>query len=118
MIFDDDEEDEEGKTLDKDNPFYMKHLKWDKCIEIEPLKSHESFEIMADFVNQLKSGRETDKLIQALNGHKPFANFNHQIHNSKYRDDWFAFRQRALEKHVIENYFHEYLNDDEENDDL
>jgi calcineurin-like phosphoesterase family protein len=88
----------------------MKHLKWDKCIEIEPLESHESFEIMADFVNRLKGGREAEKLVQALNGHKPFANFNHQIHNSKYRDDWFALQQRALEKHVIENYFYEFLN--------
>jgi hypothetical protein len=66
---------------------------------------------MADFVNQLKKGIEADKLAQAVNGHKPFANFNHLIHNSKYREDWFAFRQKAMEKYVIENYFYDYVED-------
>jgi hypothetical protein len=94
---------------DEENMFGITHKKWDKCIEIEPLDSHESFEIMADFVNQLKNGKEANKLAQALNGHKPFANFNHLIHNSNFREDWFAFRQKKLEKYVIRHYFYEYL---------
>ncbi|MDR0863673.1 MAG: UPF0158 family protein, partial [Candidatus Symbiothrix sp.] len=111
MIFDEDDEE-----ADEENLFQLEHRKWDKCIEIEPLESHESFEIMANFVNQLKSGRETEKLVQALNGHKPFANFNHQIHDSKYREDWFAFRQKELEKYVIQHYFYEYLDENTEED--
>ncbi|GHT69980.1 hypothetical protein AGMMS50239_37640 [Bacteroidia bacterium] len=107
-------EEEDEEESDEENPFHLEHHKWDKCVKIEPLESHGSFEIMSDFVNQLKSGRETDKLIQALNGHKPFANFNHQIHNSKYKEDWFAFRQKALEKYVIQHYFYEYLDENEE----
>jgi hypothetical protein len=31
------------------------------------------------------------------------------IHSSDYRQDWFDFRQRELEKYVIQNYFHQYL---------
>jgi hypothetical protein len=104
MIFD--EEDEESE---EENEFGLTYMKWEKRVEIEPLESHESFEIMEDFVNQLKPGREADRLAQAVNGHKPFANFNHLIHNSEYREDWFAFRQRKLEKYIIQNYFYEYL---------
>jgi hypothetical protein len=109
MMFYDEEEDEDEES-DEENPFHLKHYKWDKCVEIAPLESHESFEIMENFVNQLKSGRETSQLQQALDGQKPFANFNRVIHNSKYREDWFAFRQKELEKYVIQNYFYEYLN--------
>jgi predicted RNase H-like HicB family nuclease len=107
MLFDEDDEES-----DEENPFDLQHHKWDKCIEIEPLESRESFEIMANFVNQLKNGRETNQLSQALNGRKPFANFNRVIHNSKYREDWFAFKQKELEKYVIRNYFAEYMDKD------
>ncbi|MDR3339656.1 MAG: UPF0158 family protein [Candidatus Symbiothrix sp.] len=104
MIFDEDDEESE-----EENEFGLTYMKWEKCVEIEPLESHESFRIMEAFVNQLKSGKEANRLAQVVNGHKPFANFNHLIHNSEYRDDWFAFRQRKLEKQVIENYFYEYI---------
>jgi hypothetical protein len=104
-IFEAEEEDEESS----ENEFNLTFMKWDKCIRIEPLESRESYEIMEKFVNQLNPDRETDRLQQAISGHKPFANFNHQIHNSKYRDDWFAFRQKELEKYVVDNYFYEYL---------
>jgi hypothetical protein len=110
----DDSEDEEDNDEKRDeespeNESGLTYMKWDKCIKIEPLESHESYEIMEKFLNQLKPGKETDRLLQAISGRKPFANFNHQIHNSKYREDWFAFRQKELEKHVIDNYFYEYL---------
>jgi hypothetical protein len=105
VIFDEEEEDEESS----ENEFGLTYMKWDKCVRIDPLESSESYEIMEKFVNQLKSGKDTDRLQQAISGHKPFANFNHQIHNSKYREDWFTFRQKELEKHVIDNYFFEYL---------
>lgn len=31
---------------------------------------------------------------------KPFARFNEYIHNSKYREEWFSFRQKQLENYV------------------
>ncbi|GAP71677.1 hypothetical protein SAMD00024442_16_32 [Candidatus Symbiothrix dinenymphae] len=109
MVFDDDEDEES----DEDSPFNLNHDKWDKCTKIEPLESSESFVIMENFVEQLPNGSEKNRLIQALNGRKPFANFNNVIHNSKYRENWFDFRQKELEKHVIQNYFYDYLNDAE-----
>lgn len=38
--------------------------------------------------------------MHLFEGRKPFANFNHQIHNSDFREDWFTYRQKRLEKHV------------------
>jgi hypothetical protein len=83
-------------------------LKWDNCITIEPLESRESFQLMENFVNQLKDKKVASRLSQALNGVKPFANFNCIIHDSKFREDWFAFRQKELEKYVINNYFYDF----------
>lgn len=99
---DDDEDDDWIKDEEKwENP----ELKWENCITVEPLESHDSFAIMERFVRQLPENRESDKLWTALNGKKPFANFDHLIHNSKYREDWFAFRQKELEKYVADHYF-------------
>ncbi|MDR1898170.1 MAG: UPF0158 family protein [Prevotellaceae bacterium] len=94
-----------------DDELDLSFLKWENGIKIEPLDSRESFDIMDRFVNQLKNKKEAYKLTQALNGHKPFANFNHIIHNSDCRDEWFAFRQRQLERYVIQDYFYKYLED-------
>jgi hypothetical protein len=96
---------------DDDDELNLSFLKWENCIKIEPLDSRESFNIMDRFVNQLKNKKEAYKLTQALNGRKPFANFNHIIHNSDCRDEWFAFRQKELEGYVIRNYFYKYLED-------
>lgn len=93
-----------------EDSFPLTNEEWDNCITIEPLDSRESYEIMESFVNHLKDKKEASKLSQALNGRKPFANFNHQIHNSDYREDWFAFRQKELEKYVINNYFYDIEN--------
>jgi hypothetical protein len=113
ILFEDEEEEDDGEDNDdeksSENELGFTFMKWKKCVIINPLESNESYKIMEKFVNQLKPGRETDRLQQAVFGYKPFANFNHQIHNSKYREDWFAFRQKELEKFVIDNYFHEYL---------
>lgn len=103
---------EEGvEDFDDEYGLDLSFMKWENRVEIEPPESHKSFEIMEDFVNQLKNKKEAYKLTQALNGHKPFANFNRIIHNSDYRDEWFAFRQKELERYVINNYFYKYLED-------
>jgi len=73
-------------------------------IEIEPLESHESFEIMESFVESLPEGKEKNKLADAIGGHKPFANFNHLIHNSEEHENWFTYRTHWLEKYLIDNY--------------
>ena len=83
-------EDEEGpwkEEIDKifGNPEY---------IEIEKMESSDSFSIMEDFALSLPEGATKIRLITALEGHKPFGNFNHQIHNAgKEKEQWFQFRR-------------------------
>jgi len=85
---------------------YKKVQDW---IEIEPLESHESYEIMESFVKNLPVGKEKEKLANAIEGHKPFANFNHLIHNSGERENWFNYRTCWFEKYVIDNYLNEII---------
>jgi hypothetical protein len=72
----------------------------DDIITIYPLKSHESFRVMENFVLSLNECQLKHQLSLALQWHKPFANFNGIIHNLPERDEWFAFRKHALEQHV------------------
>ena len=55
---------------------------------------------MEAFVRQLKDNRVAEKLFDILNHKKPFAHFNAYMHNSKYREDWFQYRQKQLENYV------------------
>jgi len=75
--------------------------KVENWIEIEPLESHESFEVMESFVESLPDGKEKNKLADAICGYKPFANFNRLIHNSEERENWFKHRTHWFEKYVI-----------------
>ena len=97
----------EDEETGSDEESLFSHLKWERYITIEPLESFESFKIMENFVDYLPENKHSAFLINALNGKKPFANFNYQIHQSIYRQDWFDFRQVELEKYVINNYFYE-----------
>ncbi len=71
------------------------------AIIISMLSSHESFDIMAHFVNSLPDTPVKRSLASALEHNKPFAHFNAIIHKSDEREDWFAFRQAELEQYVV-----------------
>lgn len=88
----------------------FKYETWEKCITVEKPESHEAFSIMEDFTNQLTDNFLQNQLIKALNYRKPFANFNHIIHNSKFREEWFAFKQQWLENWVWREIEHELSN--------
>ncbi|MEQ1678093.1 MAG: UPF0158 family protein [Chitinophagaceae bacterium] len=65
-----------------------------KFIEIECMESSESFKILEGFVHTLENNSTKIRLLTALEGQKPFANFKHQIDNSgDYRELWFKFRR-------------------------
>ena len=80
----------------------IKHKKWKNVLEIEPLESHQSFKIMARFAEQLPDKKASNDMLGILDRKKPFANFNHYIHHSDYRDDWFKFRIEYHENWVRE----------------
>jgi hypothetical protein len=63
-------------------------------IEIERMESSESFKIMEEFVHTLENNSTKIRLLTALEGRKPFANFKYQIDGSgDYRELWFTFRR-------------------------
>ena len=70
-------------------------------IKFEVLESFESYKIMEDFKNQVEDDEFQKKLDQALNRSKPFQNFKNLIDNSEYREKWFHFKQKEIEKIVI-----------------
>ena len=103
-----DEEDEEEKDdVYSDEIFSLP--KWKDYITIEPLESSEAYRIMEYFVDNLPKGNAKNMLNNAINGKKPFANFNNFIHQSEYRELWFEFRDRMYEKYVIDNYLYEII---------
>lgn len=68
-----------------------------KFIEIGQMVPSEAFRVMAAFVDALPIDAIKIRLLVALEGKKPFANFKHQIHNSgDYREQWFAFKREKL----------------------
>jgi len=70
-------------------------------IKFEVLESFESFKIMENFKNQVQNDEFEKKLDQALNRRKPFQNFKNLIDNSEYREQWFEFKQKEIEKKVL-----------------
>ncbi len=87
---------EENEKLDNN---FMDYL------EIEPLESRDSFQIMADFAESLTdSNKLKEKLFNALNRRGPFREFNFVIDNSgEYREEWFKFKDQKLRDWVQEN---------------
>jgi len=95
--FDEDEDD-----VESEDEFDLKHKKWGRYITIEPPESHESFEIMENFVTEITDKNLKNRILDALGNRKPFANFKNLIETSNYREQWFAFKQRKLEEFVWE----------------
>lgn len=72
---------------------------WDKYIEVDGMESKDSFNVMADFAENVDSVELRESLIKALNRKHPFQNFKWVIDNSgPYRQKWFDFKnQRYIE---------------------
>ena len=84
----------------------FKYHSWNNYIKIEPMESHESFDIMKLFAENLEDKKKQVALFNALNRKHPFANFKNLVENSIYRQDWFDFKHAQLELYVwniIEN---------------
>jgi hypothetical protein len=72
----------------EDNPRYL---------PIEAIASHDAFQIMEDFVDELGDSQEAGALQAALNGRKPFRRFKDALLDyPELRDRWFAFEETRL----------------------
>ena len=68
-----------------------------KFKEIESMDSSESFKIMEDFIDSIDDETLKSRLTQAIEGYKPFANFQFQIDRSgPFREMWFAFKANKM----------------------
>lgn len=66
---------------------------------IAPIPSHESFQIMEDFVDSLGDTKEAGKLQDALNRRKPFRQFKDTLfEHTDLSDAWYAFEQQGLKR--------------------
>ncbi|MEO5570141.1 MAG: UPF0158 family protein [Bacteroidia bacterium] len=72
----------------------------DKFIEIPRTPTHEAFQIMEDFTEQLSDERLQNNLVRALNRPKPFHNFRFVLEeDNEVLQQWYKFRDAAyLEK--------------------
>ena len=66
-----------------------------RFLPVEPVSSHEAFSVMAAFAETVKDRHMQQRLTDALNGRKPFANFNHLVHTTNVREQWFDFKNRT-----------------------
>ncbi|WP_139856817.1 UPF0158 family protein [Aequorivita sinensis] len=96
-----------GEMLDEDEfresfGAEFKKVKKNKAdfIKIEVLESFESFKIMERFITQIADEQFQAELEIILERKRPFQNFKNTIDNSDYRQNWFDFKQNALEKIV------------------
>ncbi|SFE64670.1 UPF0158 family protein [Thermophagus xiamenensis] len=82
----------------------LKYSEWEHCIKFEPLPSYEAFKIMEDFIDVVDDDKVRNRLINALNRRKPFANFKNVIDSSQYRQAWFDYKQQQLELRVWDKF--------------
>lgn len=71
-------------------------------IIINKPSSRESFEIMEDFIEEVKDTKLKNELINALNKKNPFSHFKLIIETSIYRQNWFDFKAKQIQQHVIQ----------------
>jgi len=75
---------------------------WEEdCTEIENnwedyfvFHEFESYQIMANFTENIDDTVFQNKLISALNRRKPFQNFKWQKDNSDYQQEWFDYKTK------------------------
>ena len=74
---------------------------------IEPIESHEAFEIMENFADTLAPGKAKDRLGRALDGRKPFRRFKDTLLDyPDLREAWFQFEQ-AAHRRLAEDWCHD-----------
>lgn len=80
------------------------------CTRMEPW---EIFEMMEEFIYKVDSEFQ-GKLLEALYKSKPFDNFQHLVEISRYRDDWFAFKDEKYINYVKDQLKAEGIDIDEQ----
>jgi len=70
----------------------------EKYYKINGMDTHDSFEIMRDFMDTVQYDPLKEKLRDAIDKRKPFRQFKNVIDNSDERENWFSFKtQKYIE---------------------
>ncbi|AUS06564.1 UPF0158 family protein [Pseudotamlana carrageenivorans] len=69
-------------------------------IKFAVLESFESIKIMELFAQQLTDQNLKAELGKVLENKKPFQNFKSKVDQSNFRQNWFDFKQKEIEKKV------------------
>ena len=68
----------------------------DRYEAIEPVPSHERFEVMVDFAESLPDSAMKERLFRALQQRRPFRGFKDVLHEDEMlRQRWFDFERAA-----------------------
>lgn len=92
------DEEEFRKTFEEDYKKIEQHKA--DLIKFEVLESFESFKIMEQFTEQLPDEKLRIELENILARKRPFQNFKNKVDQSDFRQSWFDFKQKELEKRV------------------
>ena len=68
---------------------------WENYQRFEKMDSRQSFRVMEDFAETVTEIGFRSRLLGLLSGPRPFSKFKRAIDSSRYRQDWFAFKERA-----------------------
>ena len=91
---------------------------WNDYFEFKGFESHESFEIMADFADNIDNESLRQELFIALNRSKPFQNFKRIIdYSGKYRQRWFDYKEMRYIQWVEKQIDWENIRDSIQKDD-
>lgn len=80
----------------------MKYTTWEKYINFEPLDSFEDMQIMKQFTAFTDDVRLQNRLTNALESRKPFANFINILDNTEHLHNWYNFKKQYMRDHVKE----------------
>lgn len=97
-----DPEEFEAMTGQSIKSLESKHTGWKKYITFEPLDSFEDFQIMKQFTNLTEDERLQNRLTNALESRKPFANFINILDNTEHLHLWYKFKKQYMRDHVKE----------------
>lgn len=78
----------------------------ERYIHIPTSDSNTGYEVMEDFAGQTESDPK-GKLMEALNGRKPFRSFKDALYELDLLDEWDAFEEKCAEKAI-----HEWLQEE------
>lgn len=82
-------------SFDEEDPAQDALNNPDKYRPVEQVLPSQAFKVMAGFAQTVKDKQMKRRLTGALNGRKPFANFNHLVHSTNVREQRFSFKNKS-----------------------